>query len=71
MAEKLTILQKIINTNDEGLIKDIRSLLNSRDLDWFDGLHNDQQSDVLEGIDQLNSGKIFSHDEAKDRFGYK
>jgi len=35
-AEKLNVLQQIINTDDVGLIKDIKALINNRDLDWFD-----------------------------------
>lgn len=67
-SEKLTVLQEIINTNDESLIRDIQSLISSRELDWFDALSQDQQNDVLNGIGQLNKGESFSHEEAKRRF---
>lgn len=70
-AEKLSVLQQIINTDDVSLIKEIQSLLSSRDLDWFDGLSKSQKSDVMEGISQLDNGDVFSHEEAKKRFGYK
>jgi hypothetical protein len=70
-AEKLNVLQQIINSDDVNLIKDIKSLINNRDMDWFDGLSKSQQNDVSEGINQLDSGNFFSHEEAKKRFGYK
>lgn len=70
-AEKLSVVQQIINTDDMSLIRDIKSLLANRQLDWFDGLNKTQQSDVMEGIAQLDSGDVFSHEEAKKRFGYK
>ena len=70
-AEKLNVLQQIINSDDVNLIKDIKSLLSSRDMDWFDGLSKTQQSDVVEGLEQLDKGNSFSHEEAKSRFGYK
>ncbi|MCX2485751.1 hypothetical protein [Pedobacter sp. MR2016-24] len=70
-AEKLNVLQQIINSNDVNLIKDIKSLINSRDMDWFDGLSKGQQNDVTEGLNQLDNGNFFSHEEAKKRFGYK
>lgn len=69
-AEKLSVLQQIINTDDANLIREIKSLLTSRDLDWFDGLNKVQQGDVMEGISQLDSGDVFSHEDAKKRFGY-
>ncbi len=70
-AEKLNVLQQIINSDDVNLIKDIKSLINNRDMDWFDGLSKSQQNDVTEGLNQLDSGNFFSHEEAKKRFGYK
>jgi len=70
-AEKLNVLQQIINSDDVNLIKDIKSLINNREVDWFDGLNKSQQNDVTEGLSQLDSGNFFSHEEAKKRFGYK
>lgn len=70
-AEKLSILQQIINTDDVSLIKEIKSLLTNKDLDWFDGLSKTQKADVMEGISQLDKGDVFTHEEAKKRFGYK
>ena len=67
-SEKLSVLQQIINSDDESLIRDIKSLLTARDFDWFDGLSGSQQNDVLEGINQLDKGDSFSHEEAKRRF---
>lgn len=68
-AEKLSVLQQILNTNDIGIINDIKSLLNSREDDWFDGLSKVQQNDVLEGLSQLDKSDVFSHQDAKKRFG--
>lgn len=67
-SEKLNILQQIINLNDESLIRDIKSLITARDFDWFDGLNSNQQNDIIEGINQLDRGESFSHEEAKKRF---
>lgn len=69
MAEKLNVLQQIINSDDATLINDIKMLINSIDLDWFDD-RKAQQNDVTEGIAQLDKGDVFSHEEAKKKFGY-
>lgn len=70
-AEKLNILQQIINSDDVSLIKEIKSLISNRDIDWFDGLSKSQQNDVSEGIHQLDNGNVFTHEQAKSKFGYK
>jgi hypothetical protein len=69
-AEKLFLLQQIINSDDVNLIMDIKSLISSREMDWFDGLCKNQQNDVAEGLSQLDKGDFSSHEEAKDRFGF-
>lgn len=70
-TEKLSLIQKIINSDDEGLIEEINSLISTKDFDWFNGLNKSQQDDVLTGINQLDNGETFSHEEAKTRFGFK
>ncbi|GAA3965787.1 hypothetical protein [Mucilaginibacter dorajii] len=70
-AEKLNVLQQIINTDDISLIQDIKAYISNRNLDWFDDLNDSQKSDVQEGLDQLDNGRSFSHEDAKKRFGFK
>ena len=67
-AEKLNVLQQIINTDDLGLIRDIKGLLNNRDLDWFDGLSKTQKKDVELGLLQLDKGNFLTHEEVKKKF---
>ena len=67
-AEKLNVLQQIINSDDVKLIKGIKSFISNRDMDWFDTLTNAQQDDVNDGINQLDQVKFFSHNEARKRF---
>lgn len=40
-----------------------------RDFDWFAELSENQQNDVLQGINPLDNGDFFTHQEAKKRFG--
>jgi predicted transcriptional regulator len=68
-AAKLDILQTIMNTNDEGLILDVKAFLSSRKADWFDELNEDQQRDVLEGLAQADRGETISHNDVVKLFG--
>lgn len=67
-AEKLSVLQQIINTNDLDLIRDIKQLLNSKEVDWFDGLSKVQKNHVEVGIAQLDKGDVFTHEDVKMKF---
>jgi len=68
-AEKLNILQTILNTNDESLIMDVKAFLSDRKTDWFDELSPEQQHDVLEGLAQADNGETVSHSEVVKLFG--
>ena len=62
-AEKLSIPQTIINTNDKVLIKDVYAFLADRKIDWFDELGAEQQQDVLEGIAEADRVQTVSHED--------
>ena len=70
-VEKVNVLQHIINSDDLNLVNDIKSLSNNMEMDWFNGLSKSQQSDLTEGLNQLDNGNFFSHEEAQKRFRYK
>jgi len=67
-AEKLSLLQTIMETNDAGLIMDVKSFLTSRKQDWFDELNDDQKNDVLTGLSEADRGETISHDEVVKLF---
>jgi predicted transcriptional regulator len=67
-AEKLNILQTIMDTKDEGLIMDIKAFLSDRKVDWFDELSAEQQNDVLEGLSEADCGETVTHAEVVKLF---
>lgn len=68
-AEKLKLVQAVLNINDIGLIKEVGQLLKTRNRDWFDDLSEDQQQSILRGIEQADKGETITHDEAIARLG--
>jgi predicted transcriptional regulator len=68
-AEKQNILQTIMNTDDEGLIMDVKAILSNRKTDWFDELSEEQQKDVLEGLAEADRGETVPHSEVVKLFG--
>jgi len=68
-AEKLNLLQTILNSNDEGLILDVKAFLSGRKADWFDELGTEQQKDILEGISEADRGETVPHAEVVKLFG--
>jgi len=68
-AEKLKLVQAVLNINDINLIKEVKNLLKVRDVDWFDDLSEQQKQSVMRGLDQADKGQTISHEEAIVRLG--
>ncbi|OAQ40731.1 hypothetical protein A5893_07265 [Pedobacter psychrophilus] len=62
--EKLELLETIVNTKDQSLILELQSFLNSRSLDWFDELNEEQKKEIAEGINDADNNQTISHKEA-------
>jgi len=68
-AEKLSLVQAVLDIEDISLIKEIKGLLKSKRHDWFDDLTEDQQQSVLRGLEQADRGETITHEEAIARLG--
>lgn len=68
-AEKLELVQAVLNIDDINLIHEVRELLKSRDYDWFDDLSEEQQQSVFESIKELDNGEGIPHAKIKDQLG--
>ena len=70
-AEKLDLLQQILDINDIGIIKKVKNLLKKQEKehDWFDDLSEEQQQSIMRGLEQADRGETISHEEAMARLG--
>ena len=68
-AEKLELVQAILNIDDVDLIREVKRLLKVRENDWFDELTSEQQQSVIRGLAQADKGETISHEEAIARLG--
>ncbi|BAU53268.1 hypothetical protein [Mucilaginibacter gotjawali] len=68
-AEKLNLVQAILDIEDISLIKKVKKILKKADHDWFDDLTGEQQQDVFTAIEQLDRGEGIPHEEAVKRLG--
>ena len=74
-ALKIDLVQKILSTKNPSLLSKINNIL-QEDLqkDWWDQLPQEVQESIFEGIQDIEKGKIFTHDqvieEAKQKYGF-
>ena len=72
---KLDLLQKILSTTNPALLFRINNMLKKEvEKDWWDQLPSEIQESIFEGINDIKSGKVFTHEqvmhEAKEKYGF-
>jgi hypothetical protein len=64
-AEKLDIIQRICEIQDNDLIELIRNIIDipqTSKLDWWDQISQEEKESISRGLDDLQQGKVHSHD---------
>jgi hypothetical protein len=74
-ALKIDLVQKILNTQNPKLLFSIKNIFQKEvEKDWWDQLPQEVQDSIFEGIQDIEKGKVFSHDqviqEAKQKYGF-
>ena len=74
-ALKLDLVQKILNTKNPSLLKKINHIFQKEvEQDWWDQLPKEVQNSIVEGIQDIEEGNVFTHDqviqEAKQKYGF-
>jgi hypothetical protein len=74
-ALKLDLVSKIISTEKPSLLIKINKILQKENnLDWWDDLPEEVQESIMEGIEDVQKGNVFTNDqvvqEAKQKYGF-
>ena len=55
-AEKLELVQAVLDIEDISVINEVRALLKEKGYDWFDDLTEEQQQAIDRSIEKLDNG---------------
>jgi len=74
-ALKIDLVQKILHSQDPTLLSMISNLFQREgNKDWWDQLPQEIQESILEGMQDIEKGKVFTHDqviqEARQKYGF-
>ncbi len=74
-ALKLDLVFKIINIEKPALLLEINKILQKESkTDWWDTLPMEVQESIMEGLENVNKGNVFTHEqvvrEAKQKYGF-
>ena len=65
-ATKYRIVERIINSEDEVLLKEINALLDTEDADLWDQLPAATKASIQRGLEDAQQGKTRPHQEVMD-----
>ncbi len=63
LALKYQIIEKIVQTTDEALLRQIKSLLDSASGDWWNTISEAEQKAIDEGLAQADRGEVIPHEQ--------
>jgi TRAP-type C4-dicarboxylate transport system substrate-binding protein len=74
-ALKLDLVQKILSITNPALLFRINNILKKEvEKDWWEQLPHEIQESIFEGIHDIETGKVFTHEqviqEAKQKYGF-
>jgi len=72
---KLDLVSKILSTEKPSLLIQIEKIFEKENnQDWWDKLPEEVQQSILEGVEDIQKGKVYAHDqvvqEAKQKYGF-
>lgn len=72
---KLDLVSQIINIEKPTLLLKINKILQKESkTDWWDNLPEEVQESIMEGLDNVKNGNVFTHEqvvqEAKQKYGF-
>ena len=66
-ATKIELAQLLLNTDDVSVLNKIKSILKTKEKDWWFDLSKEQQDEIDEGCAQIDRGEYYTWEEVKKR----
>ena len=57
-AEKITLAQLLLQTEDESIIKKVKAIFKKDQKDWWDDLSQDQKNEIEEAHKEIDRGEF-------------
>jgi predicted transcriptional regulator len=66
--EKIELMKKLLETNDETIIKSIKNIFSAKKKDWWDELSKEQKEEIEIGEKQIAKGEFVDFEEFIDKY---
>ena len=62
---KIELIQWLTTLEDENALKDLISIRDKTNKDWWDSISSDEKKSIQKGLKNVKDGKLVSHSEAR------
>ena len=67
-AEKIELIQILLQTNSEDIIKKVKTLLKKEQKDWWDETSEAERRSIEKGLAQLDRGEGIPHEKVMKKY---
>ncbi|MGY6522445.1 MAG: hypothetical protein ACXIUD_11985 [Mongoliitalea sp.] len=67
-AEKLRLIEWLAGLNDATTLHEFINLKKRKEVDWWDGISVEEQSEIENGLDQADRGEVVPHAEVMAKY---
>ncbi len=68
-AEKITLAQLLLQTEDVSIIKKVKAIFKKEQKDWWEELSDAQKEAIDEGLEDFKNGRTITYEEVKKQLG--
>ncbi len=61
--EKIALAKRVLDTDDESILKNVKAVLDGLDVDWWNDLIDEAKASVERGLKEFERGELVMHDE--------
>lgn len=61
--EKIALAKKVLDTDDESILKSVKAVLDGLDADWWNNLTDEAKASVDRGLKESERGELYLHQE--------
>ncbi len=66
--EKIALAKRVLDTDNESILKNLKAVLDGLDVDWWDDLTYEAKASIERGLKESDRGELFMHDEVMKNY---
>ncbi len=66
--EKIALAKRVLDTDDESILKNVKAVLDGLDVDWSDDLTTEAKASIKRGLKESDGGELYMNEEVMKNY---